>query len=51
MRKLEGYVALVTGGPRNIGRAMALAFADAGAHVAVTALSDAAGARAVVEEI
>ena len=51
MRKLEGYVALVTGGPRNIGRAIALAFADAGAHVAVTALSDAAGARAVVEEI
>lgn len=51
MRKLEGYVALITGGPRNIGRAMALAFADAGAHVAVTALSDVAGARAVVEEI
>ncbi len=50
-REMEGYVALVTGGPRNIGRAMALAFAEAGAAVVVTAVSDIQGADAVVQEI
>lgn len=50
-RELEGYVALVTGGPRNIGRATALAFAQAGASVVVTAVSDMAGAEAVVREV
>lgn len=50
-REMEGYVALVTGGPRNIGRAMALAFAEAGAAVVVTAVSDIQGAEAVVQEI
>ncbi len=33
---LEGKVAVVTGGSRGIGRASALAMADAGAHVIVS---------------
>jgi 3-oxoacyl-[acyl-carrier protein] reductase len=48
---LAGKVAYVTGGSRGIGRACALAFADAGADVALCHLDDAAEAAAVVQAI
>jgi len=35
--RLEGHVALVTGGNRNIGRAIVLALASRGCHVVVNA--------------
>jgi len=50
-RELEGRVALVTGGARNIGRATALALAGAGAAVIVNCRSSRAEAEAVVAEI
>lgn len=50
-RELDGKVALVTGGARNIGRAIALELADAGAALAIVVRADMAGAEAVVREI
>jgi NAD(P)-dependent dehydrogenase (short-subunit alcohol dehydrogenase family) len=49
--RLEGKVALVTGGSRSIGRAIALGYAREGADVAVNFERDAAAADEVVSEI
>jgi 3-oxoacyl-[acyl-carrier protein] reductase len=48
---LEGKNALVTGGSRGIGKAIALELARQGANVAVTANSSLSGAESVAEEI
>ncbi len=49
--ELEGRVALVTGGSRGIGRAIALGLAEDGADVAVNYRRDDAAAKQVVAEI
>jgi 3-oxoacyl-[acyl-carrier protein] reductase len=49
--KLEGRRALVTGGSRGIGRSIALAFAEAGADVAIGYRREAAAADETVKEI
>ena len=49
--KLAGQIALVTGGSRSIGRAIALGFAREGADVAVNYVQHADAAQAAVREI
>jgi 3-oxoacyl-[acyl-carrier protein] reductase len=48
---LSGKIAWVTGGSRGIGRACAIAFAEAGADVAICHLGDEAEARTLVQAV
>lgn len=50
-KPLAGKTALVTGASRNIGRAIALRLAEAGANIVVNTLQDRAAAEAVAAEI
>jgi len=50
-RSLQGKVVFVTGGARRVGRAFALAFAAAGAHIALHHSNSAADAEATAAEI
>ena len=50
-KPLAGKTALVTGAARNIGRAIALSLADAGANIIINTLQDQSAAEAVAEEL
>lgn len=50
-KPLQGQVALVTGGSRNIGRCISFMLAEAGAKVMLTGQKDQTAARQVVDEI
>jgi NAD(P)-dependent dehydrogenase (short-subunit alcohol dehydrogenase family) len=50
-KTLEGKVVLITGGSRGLGAALAQAFADQGAHVAISYAASAAKATAVVDKL
>lgn len=50
-KSLAGKTALVTGASRNIGRAIALTYANAGANVVINTLQDREAAEAVAEEV
>ena len=48
--KLDGKVAIVTGGARGLGRAMAMAVAEAGADVALVDILDMSEAKTQIEK-
>ena len=50
MKLLEGKVAIITGAARGIGEGIALKFAEHGAHVAFTYVSDSSSERAIALE-
>lgn len=51
MNRLQGKVAIITGGNTGIGRAVALAYADEGAEVAVAWIAGEGAARSLVEAV
>jgi 3-oxoacyl-[acyl-carrier protein] reductase len=51
MGRLDGRVAIVTGGSRGIGRAVASAFSREGAHVAITGVADETALRDAEAEV
>lgn len=51
MFKLDGKIAVVTGGSRGLGKAYALALAQAGANVAVIGVGDASGTVSEIEQL
>ena len=51
MSRLKGKVAVVTGGARDIGRAISVKLAKEGAKVVVNYYSSESGARETVDEI